>query len=204
MPTYRFKDHSTGEVWEELYGFDKPQPWSSDMKSITLTPNSTGTDGFYFAVMERRSAWMTSGPSSQTISPIRVIWSAISPMCCWLSLWWCDFGRMGRRKVISSKCLLTIKSFNSLSGIYWKWTPLSRIRFPVKFPVWKNHRKKRFPVRFQCVFCSVLCLSNTCFQRRPQRSQHAATHWCHRSILIAGVWAQYCLSGVLVHFQEWI
>lgn len=47
---------SVGEVWEELYGFDKPQPWSSDMKSITLTPNSTGTDGFFFAVMERRSA----------------------------------------------------------------------------------------------------------------------------------------------------
>ena len=45
---------SAGEVWQELFGFDKPQPWSSDMKSITLTPASTGTDGFYFAVMQRK------------------------------------------------------------------------------------------------------------------------------------------------------
>ncbi len=44
---------STGEVWEELYGHDKPQPWSSDMKTITLTPASTATDGFFFSVMER-------------------------------------------------------------------------------------------------------------------------------------------------------
>ncbi|MDD9908512.1 MAG: RsmB/NOP family class I SAM-dependent RNA methyltransferase [Ahrensia sp.] len=45
---------SAGEVWQDLYGFDKPQPWSADMKSITLTPASTGTDGFYFAVMGRK------------------------------------------------------------------------------------------------------------------------------------------------------
>ncbi|MEM8750019.1 MAG: RsmB/NOP family class I SAM-dependent RNA methyltransferase [Pseudomonadota bacterium] len=45
---------SVGEVWQDMFGFDKPQPWSADMKSITLTPASTGTDGFYFAVMERR------------------------------------------------------------------------------------------------------------------------------------------------------
>jgi 16S rRNA (cytosine967-C5)-methyltransferase len=42
---------SAAEVWQDLYGFDKPQPWSSDQMSITLTPASTGTDGFYFAVM---------------------------------------------------------------------------------------------------------------------------------------------------------
>ena len=42
---------SAGEVWQDLFGFDKPQPWSSDMKSVTLTPASTGTDGFYFAVL---------------------------------------------------------------------------------------------------------------------------------------------------------
>ena len=46
---------SVGEVWEALYGHDKQQPWSSDMKSITLTPASTETDGFFFAVMERRA-----------------------------------------------------------------------------------------------------------------------------------------------------
>ena len=44
---------SAGEVWQDLYGFDKPQPWSSDMKSITLTPASTDTDGFFFAVLRR-------------------------------------------------------------------------------------------------------------------------------------------------------
>ena len=46
---------SAGEVWQDLFGFDKPQPWSADMKSITLTPASTDTDGFYFAVMQRKT-----------------------------------------------------------------------------------------------------------------------------------------------------
>ena len=45
---------SAGEVWQDLYGFENLQPWSSDMKSITLTPASTNTDGFYFAVMQRK------------------------------------------------------------------------------------------------------------------------------------------------------
>ena len=44
---------SAGEVWQDLFGFDKPKPWSSDLKCITLTPASTGTDGFFFAVMQR-------------------------------------------------------------------------------------------------------------------------------------------------------
>ncbi len=44
---------SAGEVWQDLFGFDKPKPWSSDMRCITLTPASTGTDGFFFAVMQR-------------------------------------------------------------------------------------------------------------------------------------------------------
>ena len=47
---------SAGEVWEDLFGYDKPAPWSSDMKTVTLTPASTLTDGFFFAVMERKSA----------------------------------------------------------------------------------------------------------------------------------------------------
>lgn len=46
---------SAGEVWQDVFGFDKPQPWSADMMSITLTPASTGTDGFYFAVMQKVS-----------------------------------------------------------------------------------------------------------------------------------------------------
>ncbi len=49
-----FEILSAGEVWQDIYGFDKAQPWSSDMKSITLTPASTGTDGFFFCVMGRR------------------------------------------------------------------------------------------------------------------------------------------------------
>ena len=45
---------SAGEVWQDLFGFDKPKPWSSDLKCITLTPASTNTDGFFFAVMQRQ------------------------------------------------------------------------------------------------------------------------------------------------------
>ena len=48
-----FEALSAGEVWQDLFGFSKPQPWSSDMKSVTLTPASTGTDGFFFAVLGR-------------------------------------------------------------------------------------------------------------------------------------------------------
>ncbi|MEL6746937.1 MAG: RsmB/NOP family class I SAM-dependent RNA methyltransferase [Pseudomonadota bacterium] len=46
---------SCEEVWRDLFGMDAPQPWSSDAMSVTLTPTSTGTDGFYFAVMQRTS-----------------------------------------------------------------------------------------------------------------------------------------------------
>ena len=51
----QFELVSAGEVWEDLFGYDKPAPWSSDMKSVTLTPASTGTDGFFFSVMERKA-----------------------------------------------------------------------------------------------------------------------------------------------------
>ncbi|WP_316861870.1 RsmB/NOP family class I SAM-dependent RNA methyltransferase [uncultured Cohaesibacter sp.] len=47
---------SAGEVWQDLFGFDAPKPWSSDMMSVTLTPQSTATDGFFFAVMECRGS----------------------------------------------------------------------------------------------------------------------------------------------------
>lgn len=47
---------SAGEVWQDLYGFDKPQPWSADFNCVTLTPRTTGTDGFFFAVMQRAAA----------------------------------------------------------------------------------------------------------------------------------------------------
>ena len=57
---YRFlEDHegfemlSAGEVWEERFGETAPKPWSSDGCSLTLTPASTNTDGFFFAVLEK-------------------------------------------------------------------------------------------------------------------------------------------------------
>ncbi|MEO0328913.1 MAG: RsmB/NOP family class I SAM-dependent RNA methyltransferase, partial [Pseudomonadota bacterium] len=44
---------SAGEVWEELFGETQLKPWSSDLHTVTLTPEATKTDGFFFAVMER-------------------------------------------------------------------------------------------------------------------------------------------------------
>lgn len=44
---------SAGEVWEEKFGAEAPKPWSADGCTLTLTPASTNTDGFFFAVMER-------------------------------------------------------------------------------------------------------------------------------------------------------
>lgn len=51
----QFELLSVGEVWQDLFGFDKPQPWSSDMKTVTLTPASVETDGFFVAVVGRKS-----------------------------------------------------------------------------------------------------------------------------------------------------
>ncbi|MCF3640787.1 RsmB/NOP family class I SAM-dependent RNA methyltransferase [Rhizobium sp. TRM95111] len=48
-----FEILSAAEVWQDLFGTDKPQPWSADMKTVTLTPASTDTDGFFFCVMGR-------------------------------------------------------------------------------------------------------------------------------------------------------
>ncbi|PHR93239.1 MAG: MFS transporter [Robiginitomaculum sp.] len=45
---------SAGEVWEDKIGVDKAKPWSEDGLTVTLTPASTNTDGFFFAVMERK------------------------------------------------------------------------------------------------------------------------------------------------------
>ena len=46
---------SAEEVWRELVGMESTaMPWSTDTMTLTLTPASTGTDGFFFAIMERR------------------------------------------------------------------------------------------------------------------------------------------------------
>ena len=50
----QFELVSVGEVWQDMFGFDKPQPWSSDMKTVTLTPASVNTDGFFIAVAARK------------------------------------------------------------------------------------------------------------------------------------------------------
>ncbi len=44
---------SAGEVWEELVGESDLKPWSMDGNTLTMTPASTGTDGFFFGVLER-------------------------------------------------------------------------------------------------------------------------------------------------------
>lgn len=48
-----FEIVSAGEVWQDLFGENKRQPWSADMKTVTLTPAATETDGFFFAVMQK-------------------------------------------------------------------------------------------------------------------------------------------------------
>ncbi|MEL6288877.1 MAG: RsmB/NOP family class I SAM-dependent RNA methyltransferase [Pseudomonadota bacterium] len=45
---------SAEEAWRELYGVETVSPWSDDLASLRLTPAATQTDGFYFAVLERR------------------------------------------------------------------------------------------------------------------------------------------------------
>ena len=49
-----FEVLSAGEVWQDLFGDGKAQPWSADMKTVTLTPASTDTDGFFFCAMGRK------------------------------------------------------------------------------------------------------------------------------------------------------
>lgn len=50
-----FEILSAADVWQDLFGADKPQPWSTDMKTVTLTPASTDTDGFFFCAMGRKA-----------------------------------------------------------------------------------------------------------------------------------------------------
>jgi len=45
---------SAGESFEEKFGTENMKPWSEDGCTLTMTPLSTNTDGFFFAVMERK------------------------------------------------------------------------------------------------------------------------------------------------------
>ncbi|MDA4845899.1 RsmB/NOP family class I SAM-dependent RNA methyltransferase [Hoeflea poritis] len=49
-----FEPVSAGEVWQDLFGENPLQPWSADMKTVTLTPAATKTDGFFFSVLQKR------------------------------------------------------------------------------------------------------------------------------------------------------
>ncbi len=48
-----FAATSAMETWEEIFGPEAPRPHSRNERTLTLTPASTGTDGFFLARMRR-------------------------------------------------------------------------------------------------------------------------------------------------------
>ncbi|MFA1622316.1 RsmB/NOP family class I SAM-dependent RNA methyltransferase [Rhizobium mongolense] len=49
-----FSIESALAAWDELFGKNAPRPRSSDGETVTLTPASTDTDGFFFCRMQRK------------------------------------------------------------------------------------------------------------------------------------------------------
>ncbi|MBB4143526.1 RsmB/NOP family class I SAM-dependent RNA methyltransferase [Rhizobium rhizoryzae] len=52
-PSYEVQ--SALDDWKTLFGKDAPKPHSADGRSLTLTPASTQTDGFFFCKLKRQS-----------------------------------------------------------------------------------------------------------------------------------------------------
>ncbi|AJD39692.1 tRNA and rRNA cytosine-C5-methylase (Sun) protein [Rhizobium gallicum bv. gallicum R602sp] len=50
-----FSIESALTAWDELFGKNAPRPRSSDGETVTLTPASTDTDGFFFCRMRRKA-----------------------------------------------------------------------------------------------------------------------------------------------------
>ena len=50
-----FEIQPVADTWRKLFGADRPQPRSRDGKTVTLTPASTDTDGFFFCTMSRKA-----------------------------------------------------------------------------------------------------------------------------------------------------
>lgn len=48
-----FRSENAGATWTGLFGAVAPRPRSADGTSLTLTPATTGTDGFFFAALLR-------------------------------------------------------------------------------------------------------------------------------------------------------
>ncbi|MCF3981572.1 hypothetical protein L2D77_32915, partial [Pseudomonas aeruginosa] len=43
------------ERWQTTFGANANKPHSSDGKTVTLTPATTDTDGFFFCLMKRKA-----------------------------------------------------------------------------------------------------------------------------------------------------
>ncbi|MDO9417663.1 RsmB/NOP family class I SAM-dependent RNA methyltransferase [Pararhizobium sp.] len=50
-----FSIQSSLESWTQIFGASAAKPRSSDGRTLTLTPASTGTDGFFFCMMSRKA-----------------------------------------------------------------------------------------------------------------------------------------------------
>ena len=50
-----FASEDATATWTRIFGDAAPKPRSGDGTSVTLTPATTGTDGFFFAALTRKA-----------------------------------------------------------------------------------------------------------------------------------------------------